>query len=353
MVEWLLPTVAVSIPQNDAEKARGMKSGRDLPALEVLQPTLDPELPEYHPRGARSLSGHFKAAASDVLPGLAKGWVTAFQAFYPNVRIDVDPPYAGSLGATELVKGKIDFVFVSRELRPDDVNGFHTAFGYDPLSVPVSGGSYRHYGFLDTVAFIVNKENPIERLSFDQLDSLYSTTHWRGGSGSRTWGDLGLTGDWADKPVHLYGVKPWNGFEEFIRQRVLSTNGRRGEWRTDITYAPTVFPLASNVVADKYGISYDGVAYLDAPVKVIALAATASGPFVTPSYENVATAAYPLSRLIYFNVNKAPGKPLAPAEAEFLRFVLSRQGQAIVQKQNVFVPLRAAQARSSLALLAR
>jgi phosphate transport system substrate-binding protein len=350
MVEWVAPAVAASKPQSDAEKARGMTAGRDLPALEVLQPTLDPGLPEYQPRKGLKLRGHFKAAASDVLPGLAKGWVAAFQTYFPEVRVDVDPPYAGSLGAKELAKGNLDFVFVSRELRPDDITDFHAKFGYDPLSVPVSGGSYRHYGFLDAVGFIVNKENPIEQLSFDQLDAAFSSTRWRGAASVKTWGDLGLKGQWADKPVHLYGIRPWNGFEEFVRQRVLSTNGRRGEWRDGIDYSGTVFPIAEKVAKDPYALAYDGLAYLDAPVKVLAVGA--SGSFVTPSYENVATAEYPLSRLIFFNVNKAPGKPLDPAAEEFLRFVLSRQGQAIVQKQNVFVPLRARQVQSSLALLA-
>jgi len=251
-----------------------------------------------------------------------------------------------------LAKGNLDFVFVSRELKPDDIADFHGKFGYDPLSVPVSGGSYRHFGFLDAVAFIVNKGNPIEQLSFDQLDALFSSTHWRGGASAKTWGDLGLTGQWADKPVHLYGIKPWNGFEEFVRQRVLSVNGHRGEWRDGIDYSRTVFPIAEKVAKDPYALAYDGLAYLDAPVKVLALGASSAPPFVAPSYEKVATAEYPLSRLIYFNANKMPGQPLDPAAEEFLRFVLSRQGQGIVQKQNVFVPLRAGQVESSLARLA-
>ena len=352
-VEWVLQAAEPAKPQTDAEKARGMAVGRDVPAAEVLQPTLDPGLQDFQPRKDRKLRGHFKAAASDVLPGLAKAWVAAFQSYYPNVRIDVDPPFAGSLGAKELVKGNLDFVFVSRELKPDDISDFHTKFGYDPLSVPVSGGSYRHYGFLDAVAFIVNKDNPIEQLSFEQLDALFSSTHWRGGASVKTWGDLGLTGEWADKPIHLYGVKPWNGFEEFVRQRVLSTSDHRGEWRDDIDYSGTVFPIAGKVAKDRYALAYDGLAYLDSPVKVLAVGANRGGSFVAPSYENVATAEYPLSRLIFFNANKVPGKSLDPAAEEFLRFVLSRQGQAIVQKQNVFVPLRAAQVQSSLALLSR
>jgi phosphate transport system substrate-binding protein len=113
-----------------------------------------------------------------------------------------------------------------------------------------------------------------------------------------------------------------------------------------------VFPLAGKVAGDRYALAYDGIAYLDAPVKVLAVGPS-GGAVVAPSYENVATATYPLSRLIYFNTNKAPGKPLDPAVNEFLRFVLSRQGQAIVQKQNVYMPLRAAQAETALALLSR
>lgn len=349
-VEWIVPPAAPVAPQTDDEKKRGMTDGRDLPAREVLQPTLDPGLANYVARAPGALHGHFKAAASDVLPGIAKAWAAAFHAYYPGVTIAIDPPYAGSLGAVELAKGNLDAVFVSRELRPDDVSAFHAKFGYDPLSIPISGGSYRHFGFLDAVAFIVNPANPVQSLSFDQLDAAFSKTRWRGGAEALTWGDLGLTGTWASKPVHLYGVKPWNGFEEFVRQRILSTPGKRGEWRDGIAFSGTVFPLAAQVAKDPNGLAYDGLAYLDAPVKVVPIGPK-GGPFVAPTYENVATAEYALSRLIYLNLNKAPGKPLDPALAEFVRFVLSRQGQALVQQQNVFVPLRAAQTASSLALL--
>jgi phosphate transport system substrate-binding protein len=114
-----------------------------------------------------------------------------------------------------------------------------------------------------------------------------------------------------------------------------------------------VFPIAQKVATDRYALAYDGLAYLDKPVKVLAVGPSADGPFWAPSYENVATAAYPLSRLIFFNANKAPGKPLDPAVEEFLRFVLSRQGQAIVQQQNLYIPLRGAQVQTGLALLSR
>jgi phosphate transport system substrate-binding protein len=351
MVEWLTPALPSNKKQTDAEAEAGRKLGRTAPAPEILQPALDTALPAYQSRKDIKLSGNFKGAASDVLPGLVKLWIDGFKKYYPNVNIDVPPPYAGSLGAKELVKGNLDFVFVSRELKPDDITDFKAKFGYDPLSVPISGGSYRHYGFLDAVGFFVNKDNPLERISFDQLDAILSSTHHRGGTPITTWGQLGLTGEWADKPIHVYAIKPWNGFEEFIRQRVLSYNGKRGEWRDDLHYDPVVFPIAQHVAEDRYGIGYSGMAYLDAGVKVLPLGESANGPFYPPTYENVARASYPLSRLIFFNTNKAPGKPLTPAIEEFLRYILSREGQQMILNQALYIPLRSEQADKARAML--
>jgi phosphate transport system substrate-binding protein len=352
MIDLVQPATPTNRPQTDEEKKLGLEHGRALPTPELLQPSLDPGLPAYVPSRTR-LHAHFTGAASDVLAVLARRWIAAFNRYQPSVRIDLPPPYAGSLGAKELVKQKLDFVFVSRELKPDDITSFQAKFGYPPLSVPISGGSYRAYGALDAVGFIVNRANPIDSLSFDQLDALLSTTRHRGGAPVRTWSDLGLTGEWADKPVHVYAIKPWNGFEEFVRQRVLSRPGLRGEWRTDLNFLDLVFPLATAVSKDRYAIGYTGLAYLDAPVKVIALRKEAGSPPVPASYEAVARADYPLGRLTYFNVNRKPGAALDPAIAEFLRFVLSREGQAIVRDQGIFLPLRAGQAEQSLAQLSR
>jgi phosphate transport system substrate-binding protein len=351
MVEWVTPAPPTNKPQTDAEAAEGRKSGRKLPAVELLQPSLDVSLPAYEPRASRRLKAHFKAASSDVLPGLAARWIKAFRKYYPNVEIELSPPYAGSLGAQELVKGSLDLVFVSRELRPDDITTFRAKFNYDPLSVPICGGTYRHFGFLDAIGFFVSKDNPLESLSFDQLDGILSGTHHRGGPSISKWGDLGLTGEWADKPIHAYGVQPWNGFEEFVRQRVLSVPGKRGEWRNEISFDKVVFPLAGRVAADRYGIGYSGLAYIDAGVKLLALAPETRGPAYPPTYENVAAARYPLSRLVFLNLNRAPGKPLDPALDEFLRFVLSKEGQRIVLDQAIYLPLRGPQAAQSRALL--
>ena len=352
MVDWTVPSVPSNRPQTPAEEEAGRQQGRRAPAPELLQPMLDPALRDYQLVHS-ALSGNYKAAASDVLPGLVKQWIAAFRKYYPGVNIDLAPPYAGSLGAQELIKGDLDLVFVSRELRPDDINAFKAKFSYDPFSVPICGGSYRHFGFLDAVAFFVNKENPIEKLSFDQLDGILSSTHWRGGKSVVNWGDLGLKGEWTDKPIHIYGVRPWNGFEEFVRQRALSVPGKRGEWRDGISFEKVVFPIAGHVAQDRYGIGYSGVAYIDAGVKVLPLAKDNADGYYAPTYENVASAKYPLSRLIYVNMNVAPAKPLPPALKEFLTFILSKQGQQIVLDQAIYVPLRSWQSESSLSLLQR
>lgn len=186
------------------------------------------------------------------------------------------------------------------------------------------------------------------------MDALLSTTRVHGGAPVRTWGDLGLTGEeWADRPITVHAIHPWNGFEEFVRQRVLSVPGHRGEWRPDLNWTAggVVFPVADSVAADPYSLGYTGMAYINATAKTLAISTNGS-LFYPPSYEAVALAHYPLSRLVYFNANKVPGQPLPPALQEFLNFILSRQGQRLIRKQRLFLPLRGWQVESSQAMTA-
>lgn len=347
--EWLLPTTVSHPVQTHAQDEAGKREGRPLPTPELLQPTLDASLPLFVPAHSADLGGSIKIGSSDVLPGLVKAWISAFHKFYPKVQIDFGPPYEGTHAAGEMDAGRLDIAFVSRELRPTDVSAFRAHHGYPPLSVPVSGGSYRQFGFLDAVAFFVNRQNPLGHLSLKQLDSVLSRTRLHGGQAATTWGDLGATGAWASRPVHVYAIKPWNGFEEFVRQRVLDVGAQRGHWRQDLHFDPTVFPIAKRVAADPDGIGYAGLAFIDASVKMLAIGS--GGHYVEPTYTNVATAAYPLSRLVYANLSLKPGSSLPPAQREFLRFVLSRQGQQQVLDEAIFLPLRGAQAASAHALI--
>jgi phosphate transport system substrate-binding protein len=350
-VLWPLQASPAVKPQSDEEKKLGQQVGRALPVPELLQPSVDSRLSPFVPTSGLKIDRHFRAGASDILPALVEAWVAGFRNYFPGFALEIDKPLAGSLGARELIGGRVDMVFVSRELKPIDISDFRDRYGYDPLSVPISGGSYRHFGFLDALAFMVHRDNPIERLSFRQLDAILSSTRHRGGDAVRTWGDLGLGGEWAKRPINVYGIKPWNGIEEFVRQRVLSVPGKRGEWRDDIHFDPVFFPVARRVAADPSSLGYTGLSVVDSAVKVIMVGGDDGDEAYAPSYEAVASAAYPLSRLIYLNTNREPGKPLEPAMNEFLRFILSRDGQDIVRKHAIFLPLRSEQVASSLALL--
>lgn len=348
-VDLLLQPAPKQAPQTRAQSDAGARVGRPLPAPEILQPTLDLTLPAFKPDYGQAFKGSLSMAASDVLPGLVRSWIAGFQQYYPNVHMTFGPPFEGTHAEAEMAQGKIDIAFVSRELKPTDITAFTASHGYPPLSVPVSGGSYRHFGFLDAVGFFVNRANPVEHLSLTQLDRILSSSHLRGGGAAKTWGDVGATGAWAHRPIHVYAIKPWNGFEEFVRQRVLDVNGQRGHWRKDLHFDPMVFPIAERVAADPDGIGYAGLAFVDVPVKLISIGA--NGQFVAPTYSNVATASYPLSRLIYANVNRRPGSAMNPVLQEFLRFVLSRQGQQAVLSEAIFLPLRGAQVTQARTLL--
>ena len=344
-VQWQLPVEATHPPQTKAQDLQGMRLGRTLPKPEVLQPTLDPGLASFEPRFGAHLNGTLRLMGSDVLPKLIRSWVRTYSRYYPHVHVVFGPPFEGSDAARALLQGKADIAFVSRELKPTDVSSFRTKYGYGPTSVPVSGGSWRQFGFLDAVTIIVNQSNPLRQLTLAQLDAVFSRSHLRADRPALTWGQLGASGAWADRPIHAYALKPWGGYEEFVRQRVLDAGGERGHWRTDLHFDKLVFPIARRVAADPDGIGITGLAFLDAPVKVLALGKGANA--VSPTFSNVALAKYPLSRLIYGNVNRRPGKPLPPVVQEFLRLILSRQGQLDVRREGIFLPLRAFQARSA------
>jgi phosphate transport system substrate-binding protein len=337
-VLWVVPAAASNIRQTAAEEEMGRRVGRTLPRPEILQPALDAELVAFQPRCDRRHAASLTVGVSDTLSALVHLWIAAFKTHYPDIDIRIASEYDGNFAARELLKGDIGIAFLSRALKPDEIAGFRSWFGYDPSTAVVSAGSWRHFGFADALGILVHKDNPLETISYRQLDAIYSSTRHRGGAPVTTWGQLGLKGEWADRPIHAYGIKPWDGFEHLIREKILSVGGERGEWRADVRHEG-VFPMARTIARDPGAIGYTGLAYIDADVRVLAVGEAPAGPFHAPTYENVAAARYPLGRAVYASANKGPDRPLAPATEEFLRFVLSRDGQQIVRDQAIFLPL--------------
>lgn len=340
-----------------ADPAEWRLAGRPLPQPELLQPALDAGLPDY--RACRA-EGSLEGSAPAILPQLVKAWIAAFGAQQPEVRVTVPPPYeeprsAGSERLRLFLDGKIDFAFATRDLTAADAARFRRAHGFDALQIPVSGGSFRHFGFVDTVAVIVNADNPVKGLTLAQLDAILSKTRHRGSAkAAATWGDVGVT-EWADMPIQVVGHGAWAGEESaratFVRRRVMDVGEERGEWRAFGPPDGGDAIVSEHVAADRHAIGFTGMGHLLARTKVIALAPSAGAPFHEPSYENVARAIYPLSRVFYLVVAKAPGKDLPPALDAFARFLLSRAGQRVVREQGVFLPLRASQAAESLRLI--
>lgn len=298
--------------------------------------TVDPGIPAYQP--IPGLSGTLKGVESNTVTSVMESWTKGFTRIYPGISIAVDIGGSGQ-GGPRLTSGTADFAFISRELMGREETPFVDKFGYKPLAIAVSGGSFEVKAFTDAVGFIVNKDNPLNEITFPQLDAIYSATHNRGiREPITTWGQLGLTGEWADKPIHAWGVEIPNGYDNFVAMHVLAG----GQWREGIQTQHTVIPLSDKVGADKYAISYTGLAWNTSPnTKVLKLALHPGGPYIAPTFDTVANQTYPLSRVIYIFLNRAPDAPIPPVLREFIRYALSREGQQALVNDAIYTPLPA------------
>jgi phosphate transport system substrate-binding protein len=280
------------------------------------------------------------------------GWVRLFRKAYPRLSVTMEARASGT-GGPALTEGRAHLAPVGRELLPPEEKAFVDKFGYKPFAIRVATGSVGSLGKTATSVVFVDKDNPIQGLTMAQLDAIYSKTRLRGHADIRTWGDLGLKGEWAARPIHLYGLKPVNGIEQFLKQRLLLG----GEYREGIqfvkgkgfTHAFTV--AAEDMAHSPGGLTYALLSNVTSNVKVVPVADKEGAPFLAPTVENVYSHAYPLSRFVYIFVNRPPGKALEPKVKEFLQLVLSREGQDVVAREGVYIPLTPEMVREERAKL--
>jgi phosphate transport system substrate-binding protein len=290
---------------------------------------------------------------ADVMDEITLGWVKLMRKAYPRLSVTMEARASGA-GAPGLIEGRAHLAPVGRELLPAEEKAFVDKFGYKPFAVRVATGSAGSLGKTAASIIMVDKANPIRGLSLAQLDAIYSTTNRRGHKPIRTWGDLGLTGAWANRPIHLYGLRSPNGIESYFKERVMLG----GDYRTDIQFTKgRGFTHAFNVAAEDMakhpgGLTYALLANVTPDVRVVPLSETDGGPYFMPTVENAYTHRYPLSRYVYIFVNRPPGKPLEPKVREFLRLVLSKQGQQVVADEGVYIPLTPGVVREERAKLA-
>jgi phosphate transport system substrate-binding protein len=224
---------------------------------------------------------------------------------------------------------------MSRPMKEKEIDEFEQVFGYKPLALPTS---------IDMLAVYVHKDNPIAGLTLQQVDAIFSKT--RAGGNDRdilTWGDAGLTGPWAEKPISLYGRNSASGTYGYFKEIALF----KGDYKDTVKEQPGSSSVVQGVATDKYGIGYSGIGYKTADVRAVPLAAVPGEGFVTAEPANAYTGEYPLARFLYLYVNRKPETELDPLRREFLRYILSRQGQRDVVKDGYY-PVTAEMAAEAL-----
>jgi phosphate transport system substrate-binding protein len=277
------------------------------------------------------------------MDNLMKLWIAGFQHHEPGVAIDLQSQASMSVPAS-LNTGVAQLAPLSRELNPSEVEAFRARHGYAPTEIAVALGSYRTPTRTVALTFYVNDANPIAQLNLQRLDAMWCTTLRRGAKEPITeWGQLGLTGDWAHRPIHLVGVLPPDGVPNFITRRLCSGGLLRDGILGEKNGGPVsvLTRIVEDVSQDPNAIGYAGFHNREPGTHPLLIADTEAGPYYAGTFDEVRTAAYPLTRFVYIYVNRAPNVPLAPSVREFLRYVLSLEGQRAVEQEGIFMPLPA------------
>jgi len=303
------------------------------PAL--AQVKVDPKLPEYTPTSG--VSGAIKSVGSDTMNNLMTLWAEKFIEFYPNVSVEIEGK-GSSTAPPALIAGASNFGPMSRQMKDAEVDDFEKRFGYKPTLLRTG---------IDMLAVYVHKDNPIAEkgLTMQQIDAIFSKNRSGGHPDDiKTWGDLGLTGEWANRPISLYGRNSASGTYGYFKKHALFG----GDFKDSVKEQPGSSSVVQGIASDKAGIGYSGIGYMTADVAAVPVAPTPDANPVPASADYVTD--YPLARFLYLYVNAKPGQKLDPLRGEFARLIFSQQGQQVVIKDG-YLPVPAAIAAQDLGKL--
>jgi phosphate transport system substrate-binding protein len=297
--------------------------------------TVDANLSPY--KVTSGVSGTVKSVGSDTMNNLMALWAGDFRKSYPNVQVEIEGK-GSSTAPPALIAGTATFGPMSRAMKNQEIDEFEAKFGYKPMGLRTA---------IDMLAVYVHKDNPIESLTLQQIDAIFSKTR-KGGHESdiTTWGQLGLTGEWADKPISLYGRNSASGTYGYFKEHALF----KGDYKDAVKEQPGSSSVVQGVASDRYGIGYSGIGYKTADVRAVPIKADAASEAVPATAEFAYTGTYPLARFLYVYVNHKPGSDLDPLRREFIRFVFSKEGQSSVIKDGYY-PVNAKIASEELAKL--
>lgn len=271
------------------------------------------------------VSGRLTSVGSDTLASMVMHWGRSFTRFYPAVQVQVQG--AGSSTAPPaLTEATANLAAMSRAMKDSELQAFERRYGYPPTAIPVA---------LDALAILVHKDNPLPRLDITQVDALFSATRRCGApTAIEEWSALGLTGLWKERPIQLYGRNSVSGTYGYFKRAALC----KGDFRARVNEQPGSASVVQAVSTSLNGIGYSSFGYQTASVRAVPLARQPGGPAIAATEANAVNGNYPLARYLYVYVNKPPLAPLEPLEREFLRLILSREGQAGVRKEG-YIPL--------------
>lgn len=287
-------------------------------SVSSAQNHVDPDLPKY--KQVEGVSGRLSSIGSDTLNNLMTLWAEGFQKEYPNVVISIEGK-GTSTAPPALIEGTAQFGPMSREMKAEEIDKFEEKFGYKPTKIEVA---------IDALAVYVHKDNPVESLTLEQVDGIFSSTRRGGGQDISEWGQLGLD-QWKGRKISLYGRNSASGTYGFFQKKALF----KGDYKSTVKEQPGSSSVVQGVGGDLYSIGYSGIGYMTSDVRGVPLKKD-DGKAYAPTYENTLKGDYPLARFLYVYVNKKPGEPLPKTSLEFFKFVLSQEGQKIVEKDGYF-----------------
>ena len=286
---------------------------------------VDPAIPAY--QKVSGISGNLNSGGSDTMNNLMTLWAEGFAKFYPNVKIQVEGK-GSSTAPPALISGTAQLGPMSRPMKNTEIDAFEAQYGHKPIALRSS---------LDSLAVYVNKDNPLESLLIPQVDAIFSKSRALGYKEPiSTWGQVGLTGEWATRQISLYGRNSASGTYGFFKEHALGN----GDYRDEVKEQPGSASVVQGITEDPVGIGYSGIGYRTSGVKAVALAPKAGSAAIAPNATNVYNGTYPLTRFLFLCINKDPDKGLDPLVREFVKFIFSKEGQEVVIKDG-YLPVPA------------
>ena len=296
---------------------------------------VDKKLPAY--KATSGVSGNVKSVGSDTLNNLMTLWAEGFRRSYPDVKIEIEGK-GSSTAPPALIAGTSNFGPMSRAMKSKEMDAFEKKFGYKPGRIRVA---------VDALAVFTNKDNPLKCLSLPQVDAIFSKTR-KGGMKTdiATWGEVGLKGMWASKPISVYGRNSASGTYGYFKKVALY----KGDYKDSVKEQPGSSAVVQGVASDKFALGYSGIGYKTADVIALPVSKKTGGKCYGPEAKNAYSGNYPIARFLYIYVNKNPNQPLDPLRAQFVKYIFSKEGQQAVIKAGFF-PVNAAIAKLDLRAL--